>query len=370
MFRAVLAVALSICAFGQSQRSPQEILNQALAAQQAGRFHDAIAGYREILSKYPNIPEIRSNLGTALAGAGLYSDAIVEYKRALALKDDAQVRLNLGLAYYKTDQLALAIDDLKIVREKDPDNTQILTVLADSYLKLGRNKDVIALLTPAQQAHPDNRAFDYMLGTALVRDNQPEKGQVIIDKILRDGDSAEARLLMGTTKFMVKDFAGAMKDLQQAVALNPHLPDLYAYYGLALMSTGDPEGAKKAFEKELESNPNHFDANLRLGVLRRQDGDVDGALKYFQHALEIRPGDLGVRYQIAGVEVAKGELDKAQRDLEALVKEAPQFTEAHVSLATVYFRQKNKAGGDRERAIVLKLNAERQAAEPGAKETP
>jgi hypothetical protein len=41
---------------------------------------------------------------------------------------------------------------------------------------------------------------------------------------------------------------------------------------------------------------------------------------------------------------------------------------AHVSLATVYYRLKRKADGDRERATVLKLNAESQANQPGAKE--
>lgn len=46
----------------------------------------------------------------------------------------------------------------------------------------------------------------------------------------------------------------------------------------------------------------------------------------------------------------------------------PKFLEAHVSLATVYFRQKRKLEGERERAIVAKLNAERQATnEVGAK---
>jgi Tfp pilus assembly protein PilF len=74
-----------------------------------------------------------------------------------------------------------------------------------------------------------------------------------------------------------------------------------------------------------------------------------------------------VRYQIATVELAKGQLEQAQRELEALVKESPQFTEAHVSLATIYFRQKRKADGERERAIVTKLNAERQANSPALK---
>ena len=338
-------------------------MKEAVEAQQAGRFEQAIHNYRLLLEKYPKIAEIHSNLGAALAGQGRYSDAIAEYQRALAIKPDPQVRLNLGLAYYKAGQLPLAVATL----EKLPHNPQTLTVLADCYLRLGQNKRVIDSLTPAQKADPENAAFNYLLGTALVRDGQIAQGQVIIDKILKNGDSAEARLLMGTTKFMVNDFAAALADFAKAVELDPKLPEVYSYYGQALLSTGDQAGAKKAFQQELQSNPNNFDSNLRVGVLLRQDEENDEALKFFRHALEIRPGDFGVRYQIATVELAKGQLELAQRELEAMVKEAPQFTEAHVSLATIYFRQKKKAEGERERAIVARLNAERQANSPAVK---
>jgi tetratricopeptide (TPR) repeat protein len=165
---------------------------------------------------------------------------------------------------------------------------------------------------------------------------------------------------MGTTKYMAGDFAGARTDMEKAIELNPNLPDAYAYYGLALLSTGDQAGARKAFERELATDPNNFDANLRTGVLLRQDEDNDAALKYLQHALQIRPGDPGVRYQIASIEVAQGQLEKARTDLESLVSSSPDFIEAHVSLATVYFREKKKAEGERERQIVAKLNAKRQ----------
>ena len=156
---------------------------------------------------------------------------------------------NLALAYYKAEQLPLAVQVLKKVREADPANQQVITVLADSYLRLGRNKEVIDLLTPLQHTDPENRAFNYLLGTALVRDGQASNGQVIIEKILKNGDSAEARLLMGTTKFMVKDFAGALADFQKAIDLNPELPDLYSYYGLALLTTGDRPAQEKHLSK-------------------------------------------------------------------------------------------------------------------------
>src|SRR5207247_2818124 len=118
-------------------------------------------------------------------------------------------------------------------------------------------------------------------------------------RILRNGDSAEARLLMGTTKMMVNDYAGALADLMRAVELNPNLPDVYSYYGLALLRTGDVAGATAAFRKELVGNPNDFSSNLELGALLRQDQQYEQALEYLDRALRLRAGDPSVRYQIA-----------------------------------------------------------------------
>jgi Tfp pilus assembly protein PilF len=74
-----------------------------------------------------------------------------------------------------------------------------------------------------------------------------------------------------------------------------------------------------------------------------------------------------VRYQLAVTALDQGKADDARRELESLVKESPQFTEAHVSLSIAYYRLKRPADGNREREIVQKLTAEAQAKEPGAK---
>jgi tetratricopeptide (TPR) repeat protein len=361
-----VAVVGAPYSLAQNQRSPQDLLKEAAEFHQAGKLDEAIADYRQVLEKYPDLAQVRSNLGAALAGTGRYSEAIVEYNRALSKKPDPHVRLNLALAYYKISQLQQAIDTLSKVRREQADNTQVVMLLADCYLRLGRNKDVVELLTPLQHSGKADLGVGYMLGTALIRDGQTAKGQVIIDPILKNGDSAEARLLMGTTKLIANDLAGAVIDLQKAVELNPNLPDVYSYYGSALLSTGDPASARKAFEKELTLDPNSFEANLRMGVLLRQDEDNASALQYFDHALLVRPGDIGVRYQMAATKLTMGQVEPARKELETMVKEAPNFTEAHVTLATAYYREKRKADGDRERAIVSKLNAEKQATEPGA----
>src|SRR5260370_31645355 len=144
----------------------------------------------------------------------------------------------------------------------------------------------------------------------------------------------------------MNDLSGALVDLQKAGELNPHLPEVYAYYGTALLSTGDQAGAQEAFEHALKDDPNNFDANLSMGMVLRKDERNEEALKYIHHALEIRPGDVGVRYQIASIELSEGQVEAARGHLDSLVAEAPNFTESHGSLATAYYREKRKADGD------------------------
>jgi Flp pilus assembly protein TadD len=364
-----IALCLVCTAMAEPQPSPDALLRHAVDLHQAGDIVGAIAAYRAYLEQAPKSVMARSNLGVVLSKAGQYEEAIVEYRHALDLEPrNLPIRVNLALSYYKTSQISAAAEELTKAVEQQPSNRQAVFLLADCDLRLGENKKVIELLDPLEKESPKDKALIYLLGTALIRDNQAARGQLLVDRILREGDSAEARLLLGTTKMNAQDYAEALVDLKRAAELNPQLPDVFSYYGLALLSTGDMAAATNAFRKELESNPNDFVSNLQLGVIFKQDQRYDEARSSFDRALRVRPGDPGVRYQLATLDLAIGNIEQACAGLEELIKETPHFVEAHVSLATVYYRLKRKAEGDRERAIVLKLNAESQATQPGAKE--
>ena len=90
-------------------------------------------------------------------------------------------------------------------------------------------------------------------------------------------------------------------------------------------------------------------------------------MKLLDRALRVRPGDLRVLYQVATVQLASGKIEEARATLEDVLKQSPDFVEGHISLATIYYHEKRKADGDRERAIVQRLNAEKQAKEAAAK---
>ncbi len=361
----LLFVAATVLLLAQQTQELDPGLTKALEAHRAGRMDDAIREYRTFLKAKPNSLEARSNLGAALASQGLFPEAIIEYKAALkSAPSNPGITFNLALAYYKTGELNSAVSELSALRALVGDDQRILLLLGDCWLQLGENDRVIRTLGPFVEKDPSDLGAAYVLGSALMRAGKVYEGQRQLDKILRQGDSAEARLLMGTAKVAASDFAGALIDFQKAVEMNPKVPTLQAAYGQALMATGDTAGAAKAFAAELAQNPNDFPSNLNLAVLRKQDQQYAEALKLLDRALRLRPGDLGVRYQQATIQLAENKVEPARIALESILKEAPKFVEAHVSLATVYYRLKRKTDGDRERAIVQQLNAEAQEKQP------
>jgi tetratricopeptide (TPR) repeat protein len=338
--------------------APPDAYAHAVALQQAGDREGAAAAYRELLKTQPSHVAARSNLGVVLAQLGRYEEAIEAYRAALTV-DPAQhrIRLNLGIALYKASRYADAVAELSAVRTAQPDNLQARYLEADCHLRMGAPRKVIELLAPIEPAHQ-----------AYLQEKEMGKGGLLVDRILKRGDSAEAHLMMGMAKRGGGDLAGGLEELGRAVALNPELPSVHSLYGRALLETGNRDRARAEFEAELTRNPLDFDAHLYLGVLLKEDQAFDQAMAHFERALGVRPGDPGVRYQIVTIHVSRGETERALPLLEAIVKEAPDFLEAHVTLATVYYRMKRRDDGDRERAIVDRLNKEIQAKQPGAVE--
>jgi tetratricopeptide (TPR) repeat protein len=348
---------------------PAAIAARALEHQQAGRLAEAAQDYEFLLTLAPRSWQLRSNLGVVYSGLGRFDDAAKQYRAALEVQpDQVAIRYNLALALYKAARPGEAKAELVKVLEAQPDHPAAPLLLADCHLQLGEWKTVIALLDPILEEDPENQAVLYMLGTALMRDKQYERGQAVVDRILRHGDSAEAHLMLAIAQREAQDDIAAREELEKALALNPNLPTANGVLGEVLSNMGEGEAAQEAFRRELALNPNHFDSHLLLGQLLRQEYDADGALVHLRKALVLRPGDPGVRYQIALAHIARNEYDVAREMLVSLVEEYPKFTEAHVSLATCYYRLRRREDGDRHQAIVRELRAEDQARRDAANE--
>jgi tetratricopeptide (TPR) repeat protein len=337
----------------------------AAELQASGQFEAAATAYEAFLRQQPRNIEALSNLGVVLVQLGRYDDAIRSYRKALELSYlNVPIRMNLALAYYKAGRCAEAVPEFDAVIATNPQQANVKILKGDCLVQMGDYAGAVALLKPLEATLGGERVFNYVYGMALLQNKQTPEGLAQIDRILKEGDTPEAHLMLGLSQRSAGDLAAARDEFKKAVDGNPELPLAHSLYGQALLSTGDRDSARRAFEQELAANPGDFESNLYLGVILKEDAQLDAAERKFQRALQLRPGDPGVRYQIATVHLGRNENEQALALLEPLVRESPSFVEARVSLATVYYRLKRKDDGDRERAAVDELTKAAQARQP------
>ena len=358
-----LLLAGSLCGALAAQEDPgQQLLQHAVELHQSGHYAEAISAYEDFLKAHPEAAAVRSNLGAALAHEGRYRDAIEQYKLALAVTpSNSGIRFNLGLAYYKTGEIVPAVGEFEPVyaalADKDPQRRQVALLLAECYTREGEDKKVIDILGPFADANPDDLATAYLFGTALLHQGQEERGAAMIQRILRNGDTAEAHMLMAYTRMKALDNKGAMQEVDRAIALNPKLPEAYSLRGRLAFIASDLAGAESAFRSALALDPNTFDALLLLGTLLRQQGDLKESHTLLGRAFQLQPKEIRIRYQFALQYSAEGDDKKAAELLESLVKDAPEYAEAHRSLATIYFRLGDPEKGRMERKVAESVDA-------------
>lgn len=106
-----LMTACAHSCLGQ-QPTPRESQRQAaLAFEQEGKIGDPEAGWRLLLTIQPNDSEAYAHLALLEAHQEHYTEAIVDYRKALILNPKMpNLRLNLGLSLFKSGDLRGAIE--------------------------------------------------------------------------------------------------------------------------------------------------------------------------------------------------------------------------------------------------------------------
>jgi tetratricopeptide (TPR) repeat protein len=359
------AVAAASPATEESAASSRQILDRATRLHQAGDFAGAVREYEAFLKRHPDVADVRSNLGAAYVSLGLLDKAISQYRRALQLgnaSDSTAIRFNLGLAYYKAARLPEATEALSRVLAAKPGHKNATLLLANCHLSEGNDRKVIDLLSPLEAEYGGDRAFAYLLGTALIRAGELQRGQKLIDVVLRDGDSAEAHFMLGTAHLQRGDPPAAAEEFRRALELNPKLPSVNTFLGKSLSQMQRSDEAAECFRRELALNPNDHDANLLLGMhLQKAEQKYDEALLHYERALRARPGSVNARFEIGLVYLQTGRTEEALAMIVGVVNDVPDFLEGHATLARLYYRLGRREEAERHRAIVDALRAERDA---------
>ena len=361
-------VMLPVIAATQSAKTQDPKRQEALALEQQGKNAEAEAAWRAYLKEHPSSPEPYGHLGILEARQEHYKEAISDYRRALAMNPKISgLRLNLGLALFKSGDLAAALpvfkEALKETPPGSPDIQRLNILIGMSHYGLAQYPEAVPILKQAADKDPKNLPLRLALAHSCLWSKQYQCVMDVYHEILTlDPESAEADMIAGEALDEMKDNEGSTKMFRAAAAANPKEPNVHFGLGYLLWTQKIYPEAAQEFHAELANDPNHVQAMMYLGDTYIQLNQPGEATPLLERTIKLDPSqslahlDLGIIYSDA----CRNE--EALRELTLAEKLNPQEVNVHWRLGRLYrtMGKKEEAKAEFDKASTLNKAADEE----------
>jgi protein O-GlcNAc transferase len=322
-----------------------------------GRWQDAAADFRRVLSARSGFFSAMIDLGIAETFQGNYRDAhqLLEHARALDPRP-AELHFALGLCRMGfADYLgaATAFRDAAARNPQFPDAFNNLGVACD---RLGQLPEAIKCFRRAAAIRADFADAHRNLGDALLRQGDAAGAVAAFQHAadLRVTD-ASARAELGAAQLTAGDFSAAATSLQHALELNGGLAGAAANLGEALRNLNQNDRAAAAFQHALEIDSSLGEAHLGLGRLAAAGDDAGSAGRSLMAAAQLKPADAKIALAAATDLETLGLRAEALAVLRAAAGVQPGNADIHDALGALLQRlgQLPEALDCHERALAI-----------------
>jgi len=179
----------------------------------------------------------------------------------------------------------------------------------------------------------------------------------------RFGGLPDYQYKIGLVYYGLHQFPRAIAQFEGIAREQPRLDAVQFFLGNCYGAVGDLQKAELHYRRaiELQSRDAQYYMALAQVLRKESDDNTDEAIVNLENALSLDPSSVPARHELGLCYVKKGNDEKAQALLEDVVAKEPDLISAHVALAQTYYRLKRKEDGDRERAIVKRLQQEERA---------
>lgn len=257
-----------------------------------------------------------------------------------------------GLGYMQTEKYKDALLQLtKVVKKNNRHAAAHLSVLSlQNYLGQKLNADTIIGVKSSDAL---DRLKYFMAGNILAQQGQwPQAFQswrkasglfhgfsltgIILEDLQKNLKEKEFKhLIMAMTYASQRLDVSAIKQLEQALKLNPNSIWSNYFTGQAYHRSGDKQRAIEHFVASLQQAPDFLAALIAIGDMGYATQDAQLASEYYSKALNVRPNPTLI-YRLGSVYDTAGELDKAETQYQRLVNDHPKSFLGYNQLAFFY----------------------------------
>jgi tetratricopeptide (TPR) repeat protein len=310
---------------------------------QMSRFDEADDTYRRALPLMTTPPDRSALLldhARMLADRASLPTALALLQKARdATSDDPDVHYNIGIVYFRSNQMDAAVKAFDRAVQLKADFARAKNNRGVALDRIGKTTDAMASFKEA--TINDDRFSDahYNLGLAAFKLRKFDDARRAFESCLRlSPDNADARFYLGEIAFQQGDPKAALRLFKEAIRNNPQdadtrrrLGDLHLEAGQLNLAVGEYWAAVDADEKNQVIRAQL----MRVLLVRRDEPDLRLAAKLGDAGLEMDETAMETRLVLAQVEVAQQRSPRARQLLEAGITLAPKDPRPHVALASL-----------------------------------
>ena len=272
---------------------------KAVQAYQSGDKDRAVQNLVAATRVNPDLIMARLMLGDLYRESGDYNNAVSQYE--VLVKLDPYTWSNfykLGVSYQFLERLREAADSYNRALKLNPDDPNSNMNLGLVYLYLGNPDDAVKYTERATLLDPKSAAAYSNLGVALDARGEFARAEAAYRHSLDlDPDNATTLLNLGTNLIAQNKGAEAV-DIMERVIKSADTPLHRKRYGDALAKAGRYDDAVKQYEQALALNPKYYPAMNEIGWakiaeyknnLELDEAKRDEAVTMWNQSLEINP---------------------------------------------------------------------------------
>ena len=210
----------------------------------------------------------------------------------------------------------------------------------------------VSYLEEALDRRPGDVATLIWLGEVHLMAGRPEAAEPPLRAALeKDGGSVAARYRLGRLAIARRDYAGAARHLEEALALAPNARGLHHPLGLTYRGLGDHARAEahlsrgRALEGVAPHDPLMQELNELLnsstawegrGVRELERADWPVAAAHFQRGVDLDPRSASLRHRLGTALYMMGDARAALREFEQAIALSPKHAQSHYSLGVLF----------------------------------
>jgi tetratricopeptide (TPR) repeat protein len=346
---AIVALLLEGVCKGQSPRSSApsgesaekaqraiSLVQQGITYARSARYRLAELAYGSALGIDPHCLPAQINLGLAYFKSNDYEHAIQPLEQAVKEGVDSdQVHTLMAMSLYALHRYDAASRHYEVLFNRQPTNTMLEYLLAESYMRSHQTGRLPGFMQQLQATAPDSPVIYMLAGEQFDRLGQTDKA---IDEFLK-AEAAAPKMPM--VHFALGYFyweqhlmdKAAEQFRAEAGLKDGEVSQAAGYLGDIALSDGEDSEAERILRESLAIDPTVRIAQYDLGVICAQAAKASEAIEHFELAVKLDPQRADAYYQLARVYGKLGKHDQ-QRALLAQVKHLHK-TE-HATLASVY----------------------------------